>query len=79
MLGLLFDRNYLPLQEVLEASRDDRIPRMKKMIDLMSKDGIQITYDEVLAHKPEEATLGRPHLADALVSKNIVKNRDQAF
>ncbi|MFM8447774.1 MAG: PHP domain-containing protein [Candidatus Nanopelagicaceae bacterium] len=79
MLGLLFDRNYQPLQEVLEASRDDRIPRMKKMIELMSADGIKITFDEVLKFQPEGATLGRPHLADALVAKGIVKNRDQAF
>jgi predicted metal-dependent phosphoesterase TrpH len=79
MLGLLFDRNYQPLQEALEASRDDRIPRMKKMIELMSSDGIKITYDEVLRFQPEGATLGRPHLADALVAKGIVKNRDQAF
>ena len=79
MLGLLFDRSYQPLQEVLEASRDDRVPRMKKMIELMVADGIKITYEEVLAHKPEGATLGRPHLADALVAKNIVKSRDQAF
>jgi predicted metal-dependent phosphoesterase TrpH len=79
MLGLLFDRTYQPLQDALEASRDDRVPRMKKMIELMAADGIKITYEEVLAHKPEGATLGRPHLADALVSKNIVKGRDQAF
>ena len=79
MLGLLFDRNYQPLQDALEASRDDRVPRMKKMIELMAADGIKITYEEVLAHKPDGATLGRPHLADALVAKNMVKGRDQAF
>ena len=79
MLGLLFDREYQPLQEVLEASRDDRIPRMKKMIELMSEDGIKITFEEVLKFQPEGATLGRPHLADALVAKGVVKNRDQAF
>jgi predicted metal-dependent phosphoesterase TrpH len=79
MLGLLFDRTNLPLQDALESSRDDRIPRMKKMIELMAQDGFKITFDDVLAHQPEGATLGRPHLADALVSKGMVKNRDQAF
>jgi predicted metal-dependent phosphoesterase TrpH len=52
---------------------------MKKMIELMAADGIKITYEEVLQHQPDGATLGRPHLADALVAKNIVKTRDQAF
>jgi len=79
MLGLLFDENYQPLQEAMALSRDDRVPRMQKMIELMRADGIAITYEEVLQHKPEGATLGRPHLADTLVTKGLVKNRDQAF
>lgn len=79
MLGLLFDEKYQPLQDALAISRDDRIPRMQKMIELMNADGISITFDEVLKFKPEGATLGRPHLADTLVSKGLVKNRDQAF
>jgi predicted metal-dependent phosphoesterase TrpH len=79
MLGLLFDRTYQPLQDALESSRDDRIPRMKKMIQLMAEDGIKITFEEVLEHQPQGSTLGRPHLADTLVTKGIVKTRDQAF
>jgi len=79
MLGLLFDDKYQPLQDALAISRDDRIPRMQKMIELMNADGISISFDEVLKFKPEGATLGRPHLADTLVAKGLVKNRDQAF
>ena len=79
MLGLLFDDRYQPLQDALALSRDDRIPRMQKMIELMRADGIAISYEEVLKFKPEGATLGRPHLADTLVAKGLVKNRDQAF
>ncbi|MFM2128128.1 MAG: hypothetical protein RIQ86_641 [Actinomycetota bacterium] len=79
MLGLLFDRSFQPLQDALELSRDDRVPRMKKIIELMAADGIKITYEEVLEHQPEGSTLGRPHLADTLVAKGIVKTRDQAF
>ena len=79
ILALLFDGAYQPLQDALSTSRDDRIPRMKKIVELMALDGISITFDEVLTHKPEGATLGRPHLADALVAKGIVKSRDEAF
>lgn len=79
MLALLFDKRDQALQEVLESSRDDRIPRMKKMVELMANDGIKITFEEVLKQQPPGATLGRPHLADALVKKGIVKNRDEAF
>jgi predicted metal-dependent phosphoesterase TrpH len=79
MLGLLFDGKNQPLQQLLSDSRDTRIPRMKKMIENLQRAGYEITLDDVAAATPEGATLGRPHLADALVAKKIVKNRDEAF
>ena len=79
MLGLLFDGNNQPLQQLLSDSRDTRIPRMKKMIENLQGAGYEITLDDVAAATPEGATLGRPHLADALVAKKIVKSRDEAF
>lgn len=79
ILGLLFDREHQPLQDALASSRDDRVPRMKKIIELLAADGFKITFEDVLLHQPEGSTLGRPHLADTLVAKGIVKNRDQAF
>jgi predicted metal-dependent phosphoesterase TrpH len=41
--------------------------------------GIEISMDDVEAARPPGATLGRPHLADALVNKGIIKSRDEAF
>jgi predicted metal-dependent phosphoesterase TrpH len=79
MLGLLFDGANAEIQQMLADSRDTRIPRMKKMIELMSSDGIDITLDDVYRATPEGATVGRPHLADALVAKGIVSHRDEAF
>ena len=79
MLGLLFDGTNQELAQALATSRDDRVPRLQKMIQLMANDGIDISYEEVLEAKPAGATLGRPHLADALVIKGIVKSRDEAF
>lgn len=79
MLGLLFDGENKPLQQLLSDSRDTRIPRMKKMIENLQGAGYEITIDDVAAATPAGATLGRPHLADALVAKKIVKSRDEAF
>lgn len=79
MLGLLFDGENRPLQQLLADSRDTRIPRMKKMIENLQGAGIDITLDDVAAATPPGATLGRPHLADALVAKKIIKSRDEAF
>ena len=79
MLGLLFDGENQPLAQMLEDSRDTRIPRMKKMIELLQADGYEISLSDVEAATPDGATVGRPHLADALVQKSIVKSRDEAF
>jgi predicted metal-dependent phosphoesterase TrpH len=79
MLGLLFDGENQEMQTMLAESRDTRIPRMRKMIDLLVADGIDISLDDVMAATPPGATLGRPHLADALVRNNVVATRDEAF
>ena len=79
MLGLLFDGENQPLQQLLADSRDTRIPRMKKMIENLQGAGFDITLDDVAAATPPGATLGRPHLADALVAKKIISSRDEAF
>jgi predicted metal-dependent phosphoesterase TrpH len=79
MLGLLFDGSNEKMQVMLEESRDSRLPRMRKMTELLTADGINISLEEVFAAMPEGATLGRPHLADALVAKGHVKSRDEAF
>ena len=79
MLGLLFDGENQPLQQLLADCRDTRIPRMKKMIENLQSAGYDICLADVEAQQPDGATLGRPHLADALVAKKIVKSRDEAF
>ena len=79
MLGLLFDPNNKELSEVLSTTRDNRIGRMEKIINRLNEAGISITMEEVLAQLSDGATLGRPHLADALVAKKVVKDREEAF
>ena len=79
MLGMLFDPNHQEMQTVLEETRDGRLPRMRKMIEKMRAEGMDISIGDVEKAMPVGATMGRPHLADALVSKKIVKSRDEAF
>ena len=79
MLGMLFDPHHKEMQEVLEETRDGRLPRMRKMIQKMQAEGMDISIEDVEKAMPVGATMGRPHLADALVAKKIVKSRDEAF
>jgi len=79
MLGLLFDGTNAEMQEMLENTRDGRIPRALKMIELLNAGGIKISMADVESVKPTGATLGRPHIADALVKNGVVASRDEAF
>ena len=79
MLGMLFDGQDLAMKKMLDETRDQRVPRMRKMVELLSADGIKVTMEDVMRAAPVGATVGRPHLADALVELGIIKSRDEAF
>jgi len=79
MLGMLFDRENSALAEVLSTTRDNRLTRMNRIVARLNEAGFEITIEDVLAQLAPGATLGRPHLADALIAKKIVASRDEAF
>lgn len=79
ILGLLFDSNNSQLMDTLEKTRENRHGRMEKIIARINEAGIDISMADVLEQLSDGATLGRPHLADALVKKGVVASRDEAF
>jgi len=79
ILGLLFDSQNVELMKTMEETRENRHGRMAKIIARINEAGIDITMDDVLEQLADGATLGRPHLADALVKKGVVASRDEAF
>ena len=79
ILGLLFDSSNSELMNTLKKTRENRHSRMEKIIARINEAGIDITMSDVLAQLSDGATLGRPHLADALVKKGVVATRDEAF
>ena len=79
MLGLLFDPENPELASMMAQTRDNRVGRMAKIIARLNSADYEITMDDVEAQLSDGATLGRPHLADALVAKGYMKSRDQVF
>jgi hypothetical protein len=79
ILGLLFDSENLELMGTMQATRENRHGRMAKIITRLNEAGIDISMQDVLDQLAEGATLGRPHLADALVKKGVAASRDEAF
>lgn len=55
-----------------------RLERAQIIIDKLNKMGIAITWDEVQA-LAGEGTVGRPHIADAMVAQGYISNRELAF
>jgi predicted metal-dependent phosphoesterase TrpH len=49
------------------------------MVERMAADGIPVTMEDVRVLVTPGATLGRPHIADALVARGVVPSRDEAF
>ena len=76
--------NYNPndecINEMFATTRKRRLERTRKMVDLMSHD-FPITWQDVLAQAGQGAltTIGRPHIADALVAAGVFETRSQAF
>ena len=78
LLSYLHDPTEPVLAGVLERSRGARVSRAQRMAELIGRD-FPLTWSDVLDHTPEGATVGRPHLADALVTLGVARDREEAF
>ncbi len=80
LLAWLFDPAEKTLAGLFARTRRARVERTKKMVEAISRD-YPITWDDVLAQTGQAGltTIGRPHIADALVAAGVVRTRSQAF
>ena len=78
ILGFYVDYTNPGLQKELQYLKDARESRNKKMIELMQKDGIDITMEKLLHGNPD-SVITRAHFARVLVEDGICKNKDIAF
>jgi predicted metal-dependent phosphoesterase TrpH len=79
LLAYLVDPEAPGLLHELDRARDSRVTRIDRMVELMAADGIPVTIEEVRAQAEEGTTMGRPHIADALVASGYVRTRAEAF
>lgn len=78
LLSYLHDPTHEGLLEEITKARDARLTRAERMVTLLSED-YPLTWDDVIHHVAPGATLGRPHIADALVAAGVVADRSEAF
>ncbi|MFF5298450.1 PHP domain-containing protein [Streptomyces sp. NPDC013161] len=78
MLAYLFDPEEPALLAERELVRDDRVPRARAMVGRLQELGVPVTWEQV-ARIAGEGSVGRPHVATALVELGVVPTVNDAF
>jgi 3',5'-nucleoside bisphosphate phosphatase len=78
LLAYLFDPADVALTGALARVRADRERRGEAIVELLRADGIDITWAEVLEYAAG-GSVGRPHIAQALIRAGLVGTTSEAF
>ncbi|MFF9602671.1 PHP domain-containing protein [Streptomyces sp. NPDC014684] len=78
MLAYLFDPEEPALLAERELVRDDRVPRARAMVAKLAELGVPVTWEQV-ERIAAGGSVGRPHVATALVELGVVPTVDDAF
>ncbi len=78
ILGYFLDWHDPVLNERFKTLRDSRHRRNPQIIERLQSLGIDITYEEVRALAGSDS-VGRPHIARALMDKQVVSSAKEAF
>ncbi len=80
ILGHFVDPDDAQLNEFLASLRNDRILRVRRMIDKLWALGLPLDADEILRQaQTPGSSVGRPHLAQAMVRRGYVASVQEGF
>jgi predicted metal-dependent phosphoesterase TrpH len=80
VLGYFFDPDNAALAQFLVTQRMDRVRRVEEMAGRLASSGYAVDIAGVLQDGAVRGrSIGRPHLADALIAAGHVRNRNEAF
>ncbi|HEX8345054.1 MAG TPA: PHP domain-containing protein [Actinoplanes sp.] len=78
LLAYLFDPTEPELAAELARVRTERERRGERIVELLRADGVDITWPEVLGYAAG-GSVGRPHIAQALIRAGLVTTTNEAF
>jgi predicted metal-dependent phosphoesterase TrpH len=78
MLGLFLDYQDATFQETMARFREGRIARVHKIVSNLAEVGVTINVDRVF-EIAGEASVGRPHVAQALLEAGYITAMPEAF
>ncbi len=79
VLGYLFDPAHPAIVAEQSRLRDERVVRLARITEKMTADGYPVDVESVFELVPEGTSVGRPHLARALVAAGVVESVNDAF
>ena len=79
LLAYLPDPEHPGLGDELVRILEGRNARLPATLERLRRIGIDIEADDVRRLAGDAAAMGRPHVADALVAKGVVRDRGEAF
>jgi len=78
ILAYLIDSTNAELAAEIELVRHERLLRAQRIVESL-RDEYLLVWDDVLAQTTPGSTIGRPHIADALVARGHAPTRSAAF
>ena len=78
LLGYFFDYNNKALVDYINLFQNERIKRAKKIVKRLNDYAIPLTF-EAVQENAQKGSIGRPHIAAALVKQGLVNNYQVAF
>ncbi len=77
VLGYFIEYQRPEFQSVLSTLRDARVLRGQRMVEKLNAEGLDISWERV--REIAQGSVGRPHVAEALLEKGYVKSIAEAF
>lgn len=78
LLGYFVDPAYPALVDECDRLRNERIRRAEAIVAKLQAMGVDVAFDDVAA-RANDAPIGRPHIAAAMVAAGAVPDLDAAF
>ncbi len=79
VLGFYIDTQAPELRAVIEKHREARKNQIRQMSGKLQEAKLNVSYEDILSLSHEQGSLGRPHVAKALVEKAGVPSISEAF
>jgi predicted metal-dependent phosphoesterase TrpH len=78
ILGYFIQTDSVELERYLNFFREERLKRAERIVNKLNSLGLSLSIEDVL-EKAKNSAVGRPHIAQAMLEKDLVSSYYEAF